>query len=207
MKRILVAAIAAACVCLATPAFAHVEVSPETAAKGGSGTFTFNVEDERDTANEVTVEIFLPAGVATGQVKPSAPVGWQFAFTSSPSVRFTHAAPGPDGDQSFTLAIDPLPNTDQLIFKALVSYDNGETDRWIDLPTVGKEPPHPAAVVTLTGTAATGSTTTAAKSTPNTLTHPDKTNSKGIAAVIVAAVVVVGLLVAFALRGRRRTTP
>jgi uncharacterized protein YcnI len=208
MRRLIVAALAAACVCLAPPARAHVEVSPETAPRRGSATFTFNAEDERDGANEVKVEIVLPEGVTQQSVTPSAPVGWTPSFTATPSVVFSHAAPGPQGDQSFTLALSELPDADELVFKALVTYDNGDVERWIDEPTGGGEPPHPAAVVSLTGPAPVGSPTTVApRSTPNTLKHPDKTNAGGIALVIIGAVVVVGLLLAFALRGRKSATP
>ncbi|MEY2472021.1 MAG: hypothetical protein QOK28_1350 [Actinomycetota bacterium] len=189
---------------IAAPAFAHVEVSPKSAPKGGSTTLTFNVEDERDNANEVTVEFYFPDGVTADDIKPSAPAGWDSVFTVSPgSVRFTHAAPGPDGDQSFTLALTNLPNTDELVWKTIVTYDNGDVDRWIDLQTGSKEPPHPAAVVKLTGAASTA-TTVADHATATTLKRADKTNKGGIAAVIVVAVVVVGGLIAFATRGRRR---
>src|SRR3954468_17331006 len=52
MRRLLLLTIVL--LALARPAFAHVEVSPESAPKGGAATFTFNAEDERDSANEVT---------------------------------------------------------------------------------------------------------------------------------------------------------
>jgi uncharacterized protein YcnI len=205
MRRLVFAAFVAAFVSLTMPALAHVEVSPETANKGGSSTFTFNVEDERDSANEVTVEFYLPAGLTQANVTPTAPAGWDFVFTVSPgSVRFTHAAPGPAGDQSFTLAITELPDSDTVVFKTVVTYDNGDIDRWIDLPTGGKEPPHPAAVVKLAGSGATTVTTTEAKTTPITVKRPDQGSNKGvIAGVIIAAVLVVGGLVTYALRGRR----
>jgi hypothetical protein len=42
-------------------------------------------------------------------------------------------------------------DTDQLVFKALQTYDNGEVVRWIDTPAPGAaEPEHPAPVLTLT---------------------------------------------------------
>jgi hypothetical protein len=46
----------------------------------------------------------------------------------------------------------PLPtDTDQLVFKALQTYDNGEVVRWIDAaPQGAPEPEHPAPVLTLT---------------------------------------------------------
>jgi uncharacterized protein YcnI len=203
MRRLIV--LVAVFVAIASPALAHVEVSPESAPKGGSGTFTFNVEDERDRANQVTVEIYLPDGVTAPNITPTAPAGWEFTFTAEPSVRFTHAAPGPQGDQSFTLAIGQLPDTDNLVFKTVVTYDDGTVDRWIDVPAGADEPPHPAAVVKLTGTAPTP-TTRESKSTaaPTTVPRPDKgSNGAGIAGVIIAAVVVVGGLVFFATRGRK----
>ena len=203
MKRL--GALVVLLLAVAAPALAHVEVSPESAAKGGSGTFTFNVEDERDAANEVGVEIVLPDGVAARDVHPSGPAGWTVDFgDASTSAKFTHAAPGPQGDQSFTLAIAKLPNTDELVFKALVTYDDGSVDRWIDLPTGGKEPPHPAAVVKLTGVAAAATTTSEAQATVTTVARPDKgSNAGAIAGVIIGAIVVVGAVIAVALRRGR----
>jgi uncharacterized protein YcnI len=190
---------------IATPAFAHVEVSPESAPRGGSGTFTFNVEDERDAANMNTVEFYFPEGVTADDIKPTAPAGWDFAFTASPgSVRFTHPAPAPDGDQSFTLAISPLPDTAELVFKTLVSYFDGTIDRWIDLQTGSKEPPHPAAVVKLTGSAPAATTTTEARATVTTVKRPDQgSNAGAITGVIIGAIVVVGAVIAVALRRGR----
>jgi periplasmic copper chaperone A len=199
MRKLVVAALVVASVGLAAPALAHVEVSPETAEKGGSATFSFNVEDEQDAANEVTVEIYLPPGLSQTNVRGKTSGGWEATFTNAPSVRFSHAAPGPDGDQTFTLTVDSLPDSDELVFKTVVTYDNGEVDRWIDLPAA-EEPPHPAPVVKLTG-AATETTSSAA--TPTTLSRPDKgSNTAAIAGVIIAALVVVGGLVVFATRGR-----
>jgi uncharacterized protein YcnI len=201
MRRL--SALVAVLLATATPAFAHVEVTPDTADKGGSATFSFKVEDEQSSANEVTVEIYLPPGLSKTNVRAEASVGWTAEFTDAPSVRFSHAAPGPDGDQSFTLRVDSLPDSEQLLFKTVVTYDNGAVDRWIDEPTGGDEPPHPAAVVKLSGTAPT--VVTAAGASPaTTVARPDKgSNSAGIAGVIIAAIVVVGGLVVFATRGRR----
>lgn len=39
--------------------------------------------------------------------------------------------------------------TDQLVFKALQTYSDGDTVRWIDDPAPGTEPEHPAPVLTL----------------------------------------------------------
>jgi uncharacterized protein YcnI len=202
MKRL--GALIALLLAIAAPALGHVEVSPDSAPKGDGATFTFDVEDERDNANEVGVEIVLPPDVPPRDVDPAAPLGWTTDLNeASTSVKFTHAKPGSDGDQTFTLTVDPLPNAGELVFKTLVTYDNGDIDRWIDVPTGGEEPPHPAAVVKLTGGAATPKTSPG-RNTLTTLTHPDKTNKTGIAAVIVVAVVVVGGLIVFATRGRRR---
>jgi diadenosine tetraphosphatase ApaH/serine/threonine PP2A family protein phosphatase len=47
--------------------------------------------------------------------------------------------------EEFDVAMGPLPeDTDQLVFKALRTYDDGEVVRWIDTAAAGApEPEHP----------------------------------------------------------------
>src|SRR5581483_11250795 len=81
--------------------------------------------------------------------------------------------------QDFQISVDPLPtDTNQLVFKAVQTYSNGDIVRWIDLTQAGQpDPEHPAPVLTLTaadsadsgtagsGGSGSGSTPAAASST------------------------------------------
>jgi len=66
------------------------------------------------------------------------------------------AAVKPGEYQVFRLTAGPLPRTDQLVFKVLQTYDDGQVQRWIDESDPGEpEPEHPAPVLALdTATAA-----------------------------------------------------
>jgi hypothetical protein len=45
----------------------------------------------------------------------------------------------------FEVSAGPLPEVDQIVFKSLQTYSDGDIVRWIEEPTAdGKEPEHPA---------------------------------------------------------------
>ena len=193
---------------VAAPAWAHVEVSPEEAARGSAATLTFSVPNEEDNAATVKIELIIPAELPIATITPGdAPAGWT-AAVGTDRVTWSGGKLTGEAEKDFAIQVSALPSgsVNELVFKALPTYDNGDVVRGIDeTPPGGAEPEHPAPVLKLTGPVSTSVTTSAPKSTTNTLTHPDKTNSRGITLVIVAALVVVGALIAFALRGRRRT--
>ena len=54
-----------------------------------------------------------------------------------------------DQFQEFDVSLGPLPDIDQIVFKALQTYSDGEIVRWIDEPAAGTEPEHPAPVLKL----------------------------------------------------------
>src|SRR6185369_12861835 len=45
--------------------------------------------------------------------------------------------------QEFDISAGPLPAVDQVVFKALQTYSDGDVVRWIDEPTPGVELEHP----------------------------------------------------------------
>jgi hypothetical protein len=73
----------------------------------------------------------------------------------------------PGSFEDFDVSMGPLPtDTDELVFKALQTYDNGEVVRWIDTaPEGAPEPEHPAPVVKLTPANANQASVTAAAGT------------------------------------------
>lgn len=158
-------------VLLSGTAFAHVGVEPQgEAAKGGYTIVQFKVPNERDNASTVKVEINLPAQHPLAYVATQPVPGWKAEVTKAKLAKpvemhgkqITEAATkitwtadgskiGPGQFQQFPVSMGALPeNADQLVFKALQTYDNKEVVRWIEEPKAGSpEPEAPAPVLTL----------------------------------------------------------
>ncbi|MFD9422531.1 MULTISPECIES: YcnI family protein [unclassified Streptomyces] len=163
---------------LAGPAAAHVGVQPQgEAAKGGYATINFKVPNERDDASTVKVEVNFPTDHPLSSVTPQAVPGWKIDITKSKLAKpldvhgkkineavskVTWTADGseikPGYFQQFPLSVGQLPeDADQLVFKALQTYDNKEVVRWIEEPKEGApEPESPAPVLKLTAAASDG---------------------------------------------------
>lgn len=156
---------------LSPSAYAHVSVQPQgEAAKGGYATVNFKVPNERDNASTVKLEVTLPTDHPLASVMPQAVPGWKVEveraelkkplelhgkkITEAPS-KITWTADGgkiePGRFQQFPVSLGRLPeDTEQLVFKALQTYDNDEVVRWIEEPKAGEEEPEsPAPVLKL----------------------------------------------------------
>lgn len=177
VSRVAVAAgVAASTVLLlAGPAAAHVSVQPQgEAAKGGYATLNFKVPNERDQASTVKLEVNFPADHPLSSVTPEAVPGWKVDVTRSKLdkplevhgkkiteavTKVTWTADGskiePGYFQQFPVSVGRLPeDADQLVFKAIQTYDNKEVVRWIEEPAAnGEEPDSPAPVLKLTAAA------------------------------------------------------
>ncbi|MDP9799720.1 uncharacterized protein YcnI [Catenuloplanes nepalensis] len=160
----------------AGPASAHVTVNPREATQGGYAKVDFRVPNESDTESTTKVEIFLPEDAPIGSVSTKPVPGWTVAIEKgAPATPVTaHGAEiaevvkkitwtaadensriTPGTFQEFPVSLGPLPETGQLVFKALQTYSDGEIVRWIDEPVAGgEEPESPAPVLTLTAAAA-----------------------------------------------------
>ncbi|MGA4840891.1 YcnI family protein [Streptomyces sp. G45] len=169
---VVVVGAAASAVLLSAPAFAHVSVSPEgQAAKGGYATVNFKVPNERDDAATVKLEVTFPADHPLASVMPQPVPGWKAKVTKAKldkpleihgekideavsKVTWTADGKGvePGYFQKFPLSLGQLPeDTDQLVFKALQTYDNKEVVRWIEPQQKGQdEPEFPAPALQLT---------------------------------------------------------
>ncbi|MGI5397877.1 YcnI family protein [Streptomyces sp. CA-135486] len=156
---------------LSGTAFAHVSVQPQgEAAKGGYATVNFKVPNERDNASTVKLEVNLPTEHPLASVMPQAVPGWKVVVTKAKLAKplevhgkqiteavskVTWTADGskiePGHFQQFPLSLGRLPeDTDQLVFKALQTYDNKEVVRWIEETKEGApEPESPAPVLKL----------------------------------------------------------
>ncbi|MEU6877640.1 YcnI family protein [Streptomyces sp. NPDC046712] len=163
-------------VLLSGTAFAHVSVQPQgEAAKGGYATVNIKVPNERDNASTVKVEVNFPTDHPLASVMPQPVPGWKAEVTKAKLAKplelhgkkineavskVTWTADGskigPGQFQQFPLSLGQLPeDTDQLVLKAIQTYDNNEVVRWIEESKEGAdEPQNPAPVLKLS--AATG---------------------------------------------------
>ncbi|WP_217142218.1 YcnI family protein [Streptomyces sp. AC627_RSS907] len=156
---------------LSAPAFAHVSVQPEgTATKGGYAVVDFKVPNERDNASTTKLEVNFPADHPLASVMPQPVPGWKAEVTKTTldkpleshgkqltevvsKVTWTADGKGiePGYFQKFPVSVGALPeNADELVFKAIQTYDNKEVVRWIEVPQKGQEEPdNPAPVLKL----------------------------------------------------------
>jgi uncharacterized protein len=159
----------AAVVLFATPAFAHITVTPGSAVAGSSSELTFHVPDEEAKAGTVLLDVQIPADHPIAQLLAEPVPGWSVtvktitlakplvtddgSFSQAVSeVIWSGGRIAPGQFQDFSVAADPLPQgVSQLVFKAIQTYSNGDIVRWIDMPQPGQPAPdHPAPVLTLT---------------------------------------------------------
>lgn len=164
-----VAAAGVAVLGLAAPASAHVTVSSASAVQGGYAKVTFRVPNEKSAADTVKLEVVLPADQPIASVSTRPVPGWTAVaekaklptpvktedgeLTEAVS-KITWTATGDAAIkagqfQEFDLSLGPLPKVDQLVFKALQTYSDGEVVRWIEAPSGGSEPDNPAPVLKL----------------------------------------------------------
>ncbi|MFE6228259.1 YcnI family protein [Streptomyces sp. NPDC057854] len=161
---------AASVVLLSGTAFAHVSVQPEgEAAQGGYATVNVKVPNERDNASTIKVEVNFPVDHPLASVMPQPVPGWKAEVTRTKldkpltlhgkqineavsKVTWTAdgAKIGPGQFQQFPLSLGRLPeDADQLVLKAIQTYDNKEVVRWIEEQKGSEEPQNPAPVLKL----------------------------------------------------------
>jgi uncharacterized protein YcnI len=183
-------AAAAFTLAIAAPASAHVTVSANTATQGGYAKVTFRVPNETDNADTTRLEVNLPMDTPVASVSLKPVAGWTATMAKAKlatpikahdseiteavsEITWTASAGAaikPGQFQEFDVSLGPLPQANQMIFKALQTYSDGTVVRWIDEPAAGgTEAEHPAPVLklaaTTTGAAATTTTTAAGAAT------------------------------------------
>ena len=180
-----------AVIALAAPAFAHVTVQPGAATQGGYTAVAFRVPDESDTASTVKLEVSLPLDHPLASVRTMPLPGWTAVLektklatpmkTESGQIteavsKVTWTATGkgiePGFFQKFPLSVGQLPeNADELVFKAIQTYDNKEVVRWIEPQAQGaEEPENPAPVLALSAASEEGHHGAAAEDASDTST-------------------------------------
>ncbi|MFD3676033.1 YcnI family protein [Streptomyces sp. NPDC058613] len=154
---------------LSGSAFAHVSVQPGEATKGGYATINFKVPNERDNASTTQLEVNFPVDQPLTSVMPQDIPGWTVKVETSDldkpltvhgkqitkavtKVTWSGGKIESGKFQQFPLSVGKLPeNADQMVIKAIQTYDNGEVVRWIEEAKEGAaEPQNPAPVLKLT---------------------------------------------------------
>jgi uncharacterized protein YcnI len=239
-RSVLVAAVVGGLtLALAAPAAAHVTVNPNTATAGGYAKVTFRVPNETDNTNTTKVEVNLPADQPVASVSLKPVQGWTAvaeksklatpikshdseiteAVTKITWTADANSAIKPGQFQEFDVSLGPLPESGQMVFKALQTYSDGTIVRWIDEPTTdGTEPDPPAPVLKLAAAAAPGAPAPAAAA-PGAAAAPaaaapaaatesssDGPDAFGIAGLVAGVLALIVALLAFQ-RSARRPEP
>jgi uncharacterized protein YcnI/predicted anti-sigma-YlaC factor YlaD len=214
MKRLVAAPVAlvvlvVAVIAVATPALAHVTVSSTNAKVGGYAKLTFNVPNERDTAQTTKVEVAFPTDHPFASVSVEPVPGWT---SEVQTVKLAQPIKSDDGDiteavsriiwtatagglsagqfQEFNVSAGPMPDVSSLTFKALQTYSNGEIVRWIQIAAPGEpEPDNPAPVLKVTAASSNASATPSAQA-DTAASATDDGSSSGTSGVAVAALVI-----------------
>jgi uncharacterized protein YcnI len=121
---------------IATTALAHAEIEVEPARAGATdAVITVFPEAHNHHAGTVSVEVFLPEGIAPTDVTLlDGPEGWEMT-TGEQS--YTIAGDELDVDVSalHLIQVRQLPDVEEIYFRILVTYRDGQVDRWIELPS------------------------------------------------------------------------
>ena len=149
---------------MATPAFAHVAVTPEAVPAGEVAELTFRVPNETTDANTTKVEIVLPEGAKFEFVNVKPVPGWthteQKTGDAITGVTWEGGKIAPNEFQEFSITAGPIAGK-ELVFKAVQTYDNGDVVRWIDPePADGSEAEHPAPTATIIAEGSQGASST-----------------------------------------------
>ena len=234
-KRIVMtSALAGALVCvLAAPAAAHVTVDPPSAPQGATVKLSFLVPNEEATAKVTEIEVAFPTPPETPipSVSVEAKPGWTVHVTqqkltkpivtddgsiseivslidwkvATPTAAIT---PGQFGE--FTIDADGLPdNENEVVFRAIQTYSNGDVVRWIDPVTPnGPEAEHPTPILELTKPESAATPTTAASgssgSTTIVATSTQDNSARALAIIGIVLGAIALILATGALMKRRR---
>jgi uncharacterized protein YcnI len=217
----------------AAPALAHVTVAPATAAKGATDQqIAFQVPNEEDSPT-TKVQIAFPTDPPIVGVSPESVPGWTAKVTTQKldtpiqtddgeindvvsDITWTASSPAtgiqPESFQAFTVLAGQLPDKgNQVVFKAVQTYANGNVVNWVDPVTEGgPEAEHPTPIMALeegtTGAHGGETSTTVATggsaSSSSAKDDADTAKTIGIVAIIFSVLALIGVGIGFAMRKR-----
>ena len=160
-------------------ASAHVTVQPDTLQGGGFSVVSFRVPNERDDAATVALRVLLPEDQPLGSVQTTPLPGWRVTtatrtleeplelhgselteVVSEVTWTTTGRGVGPGQFEEFELSLGALPESGEMVFRALQRYSDGERVAWNQVAVDDSvEPERPSPVLTLTAPAAQSETT------------------------------------------------
>jgi uncharacterized protein len=204
---------------------AHVTLQPNEAPAGAYTVLDVRVPNETDSADTTKVAVQLPEGF--GDVSYQAVPGWQVKVVHDKlkkpiqtddgpvtegvsEVIFSGGKLPPGEFQDFPLSVQiPGRAGEELTFKAVQTYDDGEVVRWIGAP----ETEHPAPQVLVTspeeeGAAANTADTAEGSASASTSESSSSGGSddKGLAIAALVVAVIALLIAGAAVVGSRRRT-
>jgi len=167
------ATVAVATLTLPGVAQAHVSVQPGEVEGGGFSVVTFRVPNERDDASTAKVRVLLPEDQPVGSVQTTPVPGWRIATetrtltdpiemfgrevdTVVSQITWTATGDGvqPGQFQDFPVSMGQLPESGELVFRAVQTYSTGERVNWTEVSLDDSvEPEHPAPILRLTSPA------------------------------------------------------
>ena len=198
----------------AAPALAHVTVAPPTAAKGA---ITFPTDPPIVglspenipgwTAKVTTQKLDTPIQTDDGEIS-----------TVVSNITWTATSPAtgirPETFQNFAVLAGEIPDKgDQVVFKAVQTYANGNVVNWVDPVTEGgpaAEHPTPIMALEEGATGAHGGETTTTVATNGSASSDsgsakddaDTAKTIGIVAIVFSVLALIGVAIGFAMRRR-----
>jgi uncharacterized protein YcnI len=230
-RVILAATVGVLVLAWAAPAAAHVTIEPPSVPKGGTATISFVVPNESAGARTNKVQVFFPPPPdSIASVSVQSMPGWHFTISMRKlpapiqtddgsisevvsSITWTAnsitTSIAQDEFAAFTVNADGIPDgPDQLVFRAVQSYSDGSSVRWVDpVTTGGPAPDHPTPTLQLTGESGSVTPTTSASSTASSTTvvstEDNSARALGVIGIVVGGVALVAAT--GALMRRRRS--
>jgi periplasmic copper chaperone A len=224
-KSLVGAALLALALLVPAAAQAHVTLQPNEAPEGAYTVLDVRVPNETESANTTKVAVQFPEGF--GDVSYQAVPGWEVEVVHDKlkkpietddgpitegvsEVIFSGGKLAPGEFQDFPLSVQiPGKAGEELTFKAVQTYDDGEVVRWIGAP----ETEHPAPQVLVTAAKEEGATATTAAGTAEGTAAASSSESSssdsddnGLAIAALAVAVIALLVGAAAVFGSRRRT-
>jgi uncharacterized protein YcnI len=187
LRRSALAGIAALASVALLPAVAaaHVEVKPGSVPGGDFAEVAFTVPNEQSHASTVKLLALLPTDTPLASVQTTPLPGWSVKtrerklsepielegaeiskVVSQIAWKATDGGIGPGQFEDFPVSLGLLPESGELVFKAVQTYSNGDVVTWNETAVGAAEPEHPAPTLELTAPDEGGGGTTTETTAP-----------------------------------------